>query len=71
MRHRDPERIIKLYHWLWRRAIHYKRPPFYKLKPVSLTGRALWQIVPQMVKVDEAMKSRAFRDAVSVIIHSN
>ena len=71
MRYRSPERIIKLYNWLWDRAVKSKLPPFNQLQPVSLTGRALWQLVPQMVKIGEAMNSRKYRDAVSVIIHSN
>lgn len=71
MRQRDPERIIKLYNWLWRRAVKSKRPPFTLLRPTTLTGRCIMLIMPQMLRISEAMKSREYRDAVSVIIHSN
>ena len=68
---REPERIIKLYDWLWRRANDGKRPLFCKLKLASLTGRAIVLLIPQMLPIHQAIKSPAFRDAVAKIIHSN
>lgn len=71
MKHRDPERIIKLYNWLWLRAINNKSAPFSQLQPSTWTGRAISLLVPQIIKIKQAMQSRAYRDAVSKIIHSN
>lgn len=72
MRTRSPERIIKLYTWLWRRAVNSKcYPPFYQLQPKTLTGRCIALLIPQMLRIREAQNSRAYREAVSVFIHSN
>ena len=71
MRHRDPESIIKLYHRLWRRAVESKGVPFDKLKPKTLTGRSIVLLIPQMLRIRQAMNSQAYRDAVSILIHSN
>lgn len=71
MRQRSPERTIKLYNWLWRRSIKSKTPPFVALQPRTLTGRCIVLIIPQMLRIDKAMKSPAYREAVSKIVHSN
>lgn len=71
MRQRDPERIIKLYNWLWRRAVKSKLPPFNQLRPDTLTGRCIALLIPQMIRISEAMKSQKYREAIAMIIHSN
>jgi hypothetical protein len=71
MRSRSPERIIKLYDWLWARAVKGKEMPFDQLKPTTWTGRAIYLLIPHRLQIREAMKSQEYRDAVSVIIHSN
>ena len=71
MRCRDPQRIIELNNWLWRRAIYSECPPFRKLQPQTLTGRCIVLIVPQMIRIEEAMNSREYREAVTKIVHSN
>lgn len=71
MRQRDPERIIKLYDWLWRRADGSKCMPFLKLKPVTLTGHCIMLLSLPRARIAEAMKSQAYREAVSAIIQSN
>jgi hypothetical protein len=68
---RSPERIIKLYDWLWRRVNKGKSPLFCELKLSTLSERALYQLIPQMIPIHQALKSRKYRDAISVIIHSN
>ena len=71
MRTRSPERIIKLYNRLWRRAVKLQERPFWQLKPNTLTGRSIVLLIPQMLQITQAMKSRAYREAVSLLIHSN
>ena len=68
---RDPERIIKLYDWLWRRANKGKYAPFLKFKPRTLTGRCIMLLALPRTRIHVAMKSQAYRDAVSKIIYSN
>lgn len=68
MKQRSPERIIELYNWLWRRAA---KGTFSRLKPSTWTGRGIYLLIPEVIRIKEAMKSQKYRDAVSVIIHSN
>ncbi len=68
---RDPERIIKLYDWLWRRANNGKFPPFCKINPKTLTARSIVLLAPPRALIREVMKTQAYRDAVSKIIRSN
>jgi hypothetical protein len=68
---RSPEQIIKLYDWLWARAVKGKEMPFDQLKPTTWTGRAIYLVMPQRLQLRKAMKSQAYRDAVTKIIHSN
>ena len=68
---RSPERIIKLYNWLWDRAVKSKHPSFYQLQADTLTGRCIALLIPQRLRIKEAMKSPAYRKAVAKIIHSN
>jgi len=71
MKQRNPEQVIKLYDRLWRRANNGNYPPFAKLKTNTLTGRCIMLLRPQRAVIREAMNSRAYREAVSKIIHSN
>jgi hypothetical protein len=68
---RTPEDIIQLYDWLWKRATKDQQPPFVKLQPNTLTGRCILLLSLRRVAIRDAMKSRAYRNALAKFVHSN
>ena len=73
MKKRNPERIIKLYRWLWSRAVKHRVQLFLgrETNTLPLTERCLLLLAPSMSAIQQLLKSPAFHRAVEEIIHSN